>query len=324
MTGVEAWIGNCHLRRVGGDGGANGGEYQCLAAVWADGSETFRTRLAAHVEKQGYSILWLEEVLSATNYLSRHGSQRKIGPLARAVYEGHPVELGRLVPVGAEGEPEEAESDLIIEEIEGVEPLDAQPAAWPKKSVPDWAVDLLFGQPEPTEAEIAQYGSAEAVPPLKTYIILDAAKLQWGFSEIEKCGMPYRCLFKGKAAEELQDVAPYVIELDPETCFTRRLFKHDPDMPEHMTSVHLWRKEPGIYVRSRLPTEAICAHFRHFTRVRNESGAWFVLRFYDPYVIMDLAEHLEDENKRRVFAPGIEIIALSATGRDYRIRRRDT
>ena len=102
---------------------------------------------------------------------------------------------------------DDQQSYLTLDEFL-VEPLDRQSDVWPMKNVPDKLYETLFGQLAPTEAEIVHYGSVEHVPPMKTYAILDASKFQSGLSEFEDCGLPFRCLFKGDAAEEQKDVAP--------------------------------------------------------------------------------------------------------------------
>ncbi|MDO5604132.1 MAG: DUF4123 domain-containing protein [Paracoccus sp. (in: a-proteobacteria)] len=124
----------------------------------------------------------------------------------------------------------------------------------------------------------------------------------------------------GKAARELADIAPYIVLLDPRKRFTRRLFRYDPDLPEQMTSMHLWHREPGIYIRTRLSMDALWRHFRRFIRVGEDHGAWFVLRFYDPNVVLDMASHLSQANKQRFFIPDIEVIALRKDGSGYKIR----
>ena len=116
-------------------------------------------------------------------------------------------------------------SYLDITTIEDIAPLDDQFGLWPRKTIPDQLREPLFGQPEPTVEEIGQYGAVEAVPPMRTYIVLDSGKLQWGYSELEESGLPHQCLFKGDAAEDLKDAAPYLVELNPENAFTERLFK---------------------------------------------------------------------------------------------------
>ncbi len=311
MSGFEAWIGHCDLRQIEGDS-----EYHCQAAVWADSVETFRARVSTHVEKQGYKAFWVEECHPVSQYLQRHGTPHEIGPLARSVHQGHHVELSRLVAVGERGEPEPEKSWLMIEKIKDVEPLDGQRGVWPEKNIPDSLVEPLFGHVEPTAEEIAHYGSADAVPLMRTYIVLDGAKMQWGNSEIEACKMPCRCLFKGDAVEELKDVAPYLVELDPENRFTRCLFKYVPEMPDEMTSVHLWHKEPGIYIRTRAEFDAVWKHLRKFPRVQDDKGQWYFFRFWEPRVLRDYLYDLRHETGKIVNwfgrrAAALTLIAIS-------------
>ena len=272
MSGFEAWIGNCHLSKIEGEE-----EYQCQTAVWADSYDSFQARLAQHIESSGLKILWLEECHPVSQYLQRHGNPHKIGALARAVHQGHHVELSKLVAVGEAGEPEPPGSYLIIEEIEGVEPLDLQFGVHPCKTVPDSLYEPLFGQPEPIEAEIAQYGSAEAVPPMRTYAILDAAKMPYlltGF--IERSELPAQSLFQGDTAEELKEHAPYLVELTEDNDFTAKLLTG----PKGVNG--LWEKELGVYVRSRAEFAELRRHFRKFTRMQDAEDKWYYFAFWEP------------------------------------------
>ncbi|OKH87847.1 DUF4123 domain-containing protein [Thalassospira sp. TSL5-1] len=295
MSSFEAWIGDCHLRQT------DDAEYRCQVAVWACDYTSFHATLLAHIERLGYSIFWLEEVLPASQYLSRNSAQyRQIGTLAKAVHPGHTVELGPIRDIAVNSSVR-SESFLVVEEIEDIEPLDGQRGVWPVKFVPDVLLEPLFGQPEPTEFEITHYGSAEAVPPMKTYAILDAAKFQFGLSEFEECDMPFRCLFKGDAAEELKDAAPYLFELEQNKPFTRRLFTHIPDMSELMTTVHLWHKEPGIYIRSRLDFDVLWRHFRKFTRIQGAKGNWFLWRFWEGRNLIDYLTLTEKDDPSKAY-----------------------
>ncbi|WP_417842457.1 DUF4123 domain-containing protein [Thalassospira sp.] len=285
MSNFEAWIGDCHLRQV------DDGEYRCQVAVWAQDSNSFRTTLLAEIERFGYSIFWLEEVLPASQYLSRHsGQHRQIGALAKAVHPGHTVELGPMQCMVTEDNREPARY-LFIEEIEGVEPLDLQFGVYPRKTVPDVLIEPIFGQSVPGVAEIAHYGSADAVPSMKTYAIVNADRFQWRSSEIEFCGLPHRCLFQGKAAQERKDEAPYLIELSQEVDFTRRLFTHDITMLPDMESAHLWQLEACMLVRSRASLDEVWHHFRRFTRFQGDNGKWFHFRFWEPSIFTAYWKH---------------------------------
>lgn len=281
MNVFTPWLGICHLRQV--DDGRPDAQ-PTLVAVWADSIERFERELHVHTNSHGLQMIWTEDVMSAEEWLTKHPSHKDGQRLAGKVSAKHLVALGGF-GVGATGlgayglSDGEAEGYLHIEEIEGVEPLDAQFGVHPLKTVPDALYEPLFGQPEPSAAEVVQYGGADKVPPLNTYAILDAAKVVNFVVMLEASGLEYRCLFKGKAAEEMRDVAPYVVRLEEGNDFTRNLFSKDPeqDVPWFM-----WDKKPGIYVRSRGALADMWKHFRKFTKVQDENGKWFYFRFWEP------------------------------------------
>ncbi|WP_162265835.1 DUF4123 domain-containing protein [Celeribacter ethanolicus] len=253
----------------------------------------------------------LDNVLPVPEYLDRPtANHSQISALAQAVHSGNPAEMGPMGPlIGVRGG--EQESYLIIEEI-AISPLDRQRGVWPMKTVPDALYDPLFGQPTPTEAEITQYGGIENVPAMKTYAVLDANKFQSGLSEIEDCEVPFRCLFKGPAAVEQKDVAPYLFELTEDAPFTRRLLTHLPDMPETMTTAHMWHREPGVFIRSRTEFDDIWKHFRKFTKVQDENGKWYYFRFWEPTVLCELPKILTRKNGRQFFAEHLSLIWCAA------------
>ncbi len=159
----------------------------------------------------------------------------------------------------------------------GIVPLDEQVGVEVPETVPNALSAPLFGQPEPTETESAAAGGDRAsVPSLQTYAILDAAKIEGLPEMLEASGLEHRCLFKGSAFDELQDVAPWLVRLEKDSAFTRNLFTRG-DAPWH-----LWDREPGLYVRSRAAMNELWAHFRKFTKVQDEHGRWIYFRFWEP------------------------------------------
>ena len=282
MRTLGAWVANCHLQQ-------NNIDHHCKAAVWTNDFSDFREKLIAHITPLGYRLLWIEECFPANQYITRHGRQAEIASLARTVHENYLVELGpRTKDTGGKtGLP----SYLSIEELEAVEPLDSQASSWPMKDVPDALYEPLFGEPlfgqiEPNSEAHTHVAHSQSIPPIKTYAILDAAKTQFGLTEFRNCAMPFRCLFKGDAAEELKDKAPYLIELEARNDFTRTLFTHNTNMPDEMTTAHLWHKEPAIYIRSRADFYTLWRHFRKFTQIKDpKTGKMHFSRFYDPRVL---------------------------------------
>jgi len=279
MRDLSPWLGFCHIRNE--TDGARSSQ-QTLVAAWADSADAFEREVHFHTNTHGLQMILVEEVLPAAEWLAKHPDRKDAQRLAAKVSAKHPVEIGTLgggaSGLGAGGQPDDSQGYLHIEEIKGVEPLDSQFGMHPPKTVPDALYQPLFGQPDPTPAEVVQYGSADKVPPLHTYAILDAAKVVNFVEMLEASGLEHRCLFKGDAAEEMRDVAPYVVRLEEDVDFTRNLFSFDP---EQEVPWFMWSREPGIYVRSRGTLEDMWRHFRKFTKVQDESGKWYYFRFWE-------------------------------------------
>lgn len=156
--------------------------------------------------------------------------------------------------------------------INEIEPLGDQFGADPKKTVPDKLHGALFDEL------------------LETYAILDAAKVPNLPELLEASGLEYKCLFKGKAYKDLSEVAPWVVKLDKNAEFTRRLFTKG-DAPWHM-----WDKDPGIYIRSHVSLGDLCAHFRKFTRLRDDAeNKWYYFAFYKYEAFESFVRHYSPE-----------------------------
>jgi len=279
MRELSPWLGFCHIRNETDDARSS---QQTLVAAWADSVEAFEREVQFHTNTHGLQMILAEDVMPAAEWAQNHPDRKDAQRLAAKVSAKHPVEIGTpragASGLGAGGQPDDSQGYLHIEEIKGVEPLDSQFGMHPPKTVPDALYEPLFGQPDPTPSEVAQYGGADKVPPLNTYAILDAAKVVNFVEMLEASGLEHRCLFKGESAEEMRDVAPYVVRLEEDVDFTRNLFSHDPgqEVPWFM-----WEREPGIYVRSRGSLEEMWRHFRKFTKVQDEDGKWYYFRFWE-------------------------------------------
>lgn len=197
------------------------------------------------------------------------------------------------VPEGGfpSAEDDAGRSPLQVETIENVEPLDRQFGIQPKKTVPDVLYDTLFGQPDPTEAEI-QAAGGNAVTPVQTYAVLDAAKVENLPELLGASGLEHRCLFTGDAYDEMKDAAPWVVRLEDGNGFTRRLFTGSEGING------LWDKQAGVYVRSRGTLDDMWRHFRKFTRVRDEAGKWFYFRFWEPRAANAYFRHAQSDEDR--------------------------
>lgn len=200
--------------------------------------------------------------------------------------------------------------DVHCESIKDVLPLDAQKGVYPPKTVCDALLDPLFGQPDPTEDEIVVFGSRDAVPDMNTYAIIDAAKIAQGREVIGASGLPHRCLLKGEVAEELGDVLPYLVALDPKARFTRTLFTHATDVPAEMGTVHLCHKEPGIYIRSRASFDEVWSQLRKFTRVQDHEGRWYFFRFWEGRNLGGVLGNMQQSQLNSFFRHAKQVISV--------------
>lgn len=193
---------------------------------------------------------------------------------------------------GAAGKAPGAKS-LRIEQITEVEPLIDQRGIHGKVNVPDALMQVMFGQPDPTRAELAAAGGDAAnVPPLGTFAILDGAKIRGLGETVAGYSLEHRCLYQGEAYENLRDAAPWIVRLTPDSSFTRNLFT------QGTARWHLWDAGAGIFVRSRGSVDALAKHFRKFTMPRTESGNSMFFRFYDPTAAQIYFEGIADWPER--------------------------
>jgi len=310
MREFTPWLGVCHLRQLADD---SPDTQPTLAAVWADSVESFEREMHVHTNSHGQQMTWAEQVMPADEWLAKHPARKDGQRLVGKISAKHLVALGGFgagtTGIGENGKPDgDTDGYLHIEEIEGVEPLDMQFGVHPPKTVPDALYEPLFGQPDPSAAEMAQYGGADKVPPLNTYAILDAAKVVNFVEMLEASGLEHRCLFKGEAAQEMRDVAPYVVRLKEDVDFTRNLFSKDP---EQEVPWFMWDCEPGIYVRSRGSLDDMWKHFRKFTKVQDENGKWFYFRFWEGAFFTD-AVRFETDFIHPLFSKPLEDEAIIA------------
>ena len=168
---------------------------------------------------------------------------------------------------------------LIIDEILDAIPLDSTYMAGGGPDLPPKLAAALFlpSPPDPSQgSDLAAQVPGGYAASLKTYAILDAAKIPFLPEFLDASGLEHRCLFTGKALEELGSVAPWLVELEQENSFTRDLLTRS-DAPRHH-----WGKEAGIFIRTGFDLDETFQHFRKFTRLQDASGKWLFFRFWEP------------------------------------------
>lgn len=264
---IPVWIGECRL------GWGEGAVWAIRAAARADGITAWRSAVRPAVEAQGWRFLDSVEIMPATMWRDSHIEDGEAEILADTVRAGQAVAFGALreveLPAAMIGAPM-----LDFVEIAGVAPLDAQLGVWPKATVPAPLRAALFGALPGSQPR-------EGRPALHCYAILDAARIPFLAETLATSRLEHRCLFQGAAAEELQAVAPYLVRLEEGADLTRRLFTRSKMRSD------LWEARAGLFLRSAAPIETLWRHLRRFTRVQDDTGAWYYFRFWEPSVAPD-------------------------------------
>ena len=300
MSDFEAWVGRCHIRDVQRPDESG---YECYAAVWTNTREGFDIALHQHLKPHAQSLLWAEDVFPITQWLQRSGHNQAVTGLARTVHAGHSVELGTLTAIGEDGEPAPPPEYLTITEYE-IEPLSDQSEMpfWDKEWIAPELKELLFGQPEEG-------------PRLRTYCIVNAS-LRKHITKVfdldsTSIDVPIQCLFKGEAADDLREVAPYLLDMTlPDGAWDDRDLV--PGFHKDLFEKH-WGKNSGVFIRTPALMTEVWNHFRKFTKTAmQEDGNRVFFLFHDPRVLPGYLRNISpDAGKVRCFC-------TSEDGGEYR------
>lgn len=98
-------------------------------------------------------------------------------------------------------------------------------------------------------------------------------------------------LFEGPSAEALAGVAPYVVEIEPESPFLDHLLDQG------------WGRGWATFLESGASLGALRAHFRQFPMVRDPQGKMFYFRFYDPRVLRSFLPACNPAECEQFFGP---------------------
>ncbi|MCP4342503.1 MAG: DUF4123 domain-containing protein [Desulfobulbaceae bacterium] len=127
--------------------------------------------------------------------------------------------------------------------------------------------------------------------PQKVYGLVDGARSESIYPKILGSEAKSVCLHRGKMAEELAWVAPYLVQLTRENPFTHWLIENG------------WGNSQCIFVRSSASFDELKRHFRSFLTVYDEEGESFFFRFYDPRVMRAYLPTCNPEELQTIYGP---------------------
>lgn len=266
---MEPWLGICYLRNEDG----TDDDFRVIAAVFCHDHESYDVTLKSLLSAQGKHLIWSEEVLPAGQWVARHPKEQSAAGLARTVHEHHLVEISTFKTAKTVGGKAPSCEYLTITEHEiPLLPDQSDIPFWDHEWIAPELKELLFGQPE------------ENVK-LRTYLIVDASlrKNITGTFDLDTLDVPVQCLFKGDAAEELKEVAPYLIDMTfPDGAWGDK--DKVPSFHKNFFAKH-WGQNTGIFIRTTALFADILGHFRKFPRIQvEEDKRWVYFRFWDPRI----------------------------------------
>lgn len=130
------------------------------------------------------------------------------------------------------------------------------------------------------------------------FALIDGANFS-GLSELlDTTSLEYECLFRGGARTNGGPVAPWIVRLQPDSSFSRRLIRTSLGQSGGFPS------PPAMLLETDHPLETVARHFRRLTRVRSASdGRWLYFRFCDPHTMDDLRASITPNDAAAVLGP---------------------
>jgi hypothetical protein len=123
------------------------------------------------------------------------------------------------------------------------------------------------------------------------WMIVDGARDRQVYSSLLSSYLDYSCLYAGDLPYALESAAPYLVQLEFEDRYTRKLIED------------AWGNSWGVFLRCTEPMAPLRRHLRQFLRVRDFRGRIVVFRYYDPRVLRVYLPTCNSEEIRTVFGP---------------------
>ncbi|MFZ6185231.1 immunity protein Tsi6 family protein [Nannocystis pusilla] len=141
----------------------------------------------------------------------------------------------------------------------------------------------------------------------KLYAIIDAARSDRALQLVEESIDPYASLYDGELGRAFDDIAPYLVHLQPSSRLLERLVTEG------------WGDAWGIYAESGAGFDKVRRHFRQFLKVEVEGEARpMFFRFYDPRVLRTFAEAMTPEQRSELLKT-VDVVLFERPAPDLRM-----
>jgi len=123
----------------------------------------------------------------------------------------------------------------------------------------------------------------------RCFAVLDGASVPDLRTRLYEMRLPHYCLFRGELTPDVEEVAPYVIQMTPGTAFADWVLSES------------FGKHWGIFAHSRYSIKEMRRHFRALVTVYDETGDPMIFRFYDPRVLQTFLPTCEGDELKTFF-----------------------
>lgn len=128
-------------------------------------------------------------------------------------------------------------------------------------------------------------------PDTHVFALLDGASVEGLLDRLYGDEPEFICLYRGRLAPDIAEVAPYLVELRAEQPFAQWVLEN------------CWGNHWGIFVASHEGIRTLRQHFRRFTMVQDPDGKFLYFRFYDPRVLRVFLPTCEPAELAEFFGP---------------------
>ena len=127
---------------------------------------------------------------------------------------------------------------------------------------------------------------------LNTFVVLDGASVPDLLDRLYTDPAPdFLCLYRGPLEPDIAEVAPYLVQLWPDSPFTQWFFEEG------------WGKHWGVLAQTEAYLGVLWKHLRTFLMVRQPDGNHVYFRYYDPRVLRVYLPTCTVEETAFVFGP---------------------
>lgn len=148
--------------------------------------------------------------------------------------------------------------------------------------------------------------------PVNSFAVVDGARIANLKVWLDSTDLNYVPLLQGEAQEELESVAPYLVQIERTSRASLQFLTRSPAL------WHYWDVDGCIFIQSRCDLETVRKHPRRLTRLKRPDGSWVLFRFWSPTTIMGLRSAFEtsEPHTAAFFAEVIDRLIVKVPGRD--------